>query len=101
MSEYMSDRGWSEAQETMAREMSEISDKSSPKTIGQILDEEVGLPLDRDEAVVEAALQVIEEGPNLTLGFREWSRVQALVEAGIRRGYEMGRESEGDRSDLP
>lgn len=40
--------------------------------------------------VTPLALSIITEGPNLELSFAQWAIVQQLVEAGIRRGYDIG-----------
>ncbi|QDK02456.1 hypothetical protein SEA_NUCCI_63 [Microbacterium phage Nucci] len=69
----------SKDQQVMAREMSQ------PKSLASVMDQVVGRSK-ADPAVEALALQIIETGPDLRLGMREWRAVQDLVEAGIVAG---------------
>lgn len=42
--------------------------------------------------VSELALGIINEFPSMTLGFKDWAQVQAMIEEGIRRGAAQGRQ---------
>lgn len=49
-----------------------------------------------DSQVTEAAHGVIHDGPqDFTLSIKQWQQVQNLVEAGIRLGWQKGRDSRG------
>jgi hypothetical protein len=56
---------------------------------------EVGLKPEA-KAVEEVALEVIDvHGVGLSLNFYQWAQVQGLVQAGIRAGIQIGRDSVG------
>lgn len=65
-----------------------------PMKLGQVLDEtfaygitaEQVSKLDRDQAVTDIALEVINEGPRLQLDLNQWAVVQQLVELAVRAG---------------
>lgn len=72
------------------KEIERVERKSvqAVQTLGDILDTELG-PLAEgryDQEVSKIALEVIHSGPILQLALKDWTHVQALIEAGIRAG---------------
>lgn len=83
----------SKEQRVMAEEMSrpklaQGGVERSPHSLSAVMDSVVGRSKASPE--VEAlALQIINTGPELRLGMKEWRAVQDLVEAGIVAGRAM------------
>lgn len=70
--------------EATAADLAEAQ-RRQPITAGQALDEVFGGWTPSTET--ELALQVIHNGPNLTLSSAQWIVVQKLVEEGVRQGH--------------
>lgn len=66
-------------------------------TLGDVFDEVVGeeseLSADGqiDLQFKELAIEIINDGPRLQLSLREWHVVQQMIESGLHRGFQAGR----------
>lgn len=88
----------SPAQRAMRNDMEEANSLKATldSTFGTWNRNPTGRPMQVEEnslspqLVEGVALDIINTSPSLTLGFKEWAAVQAMIEEGIRRGAALG-----------